>query len=153
MRSAERVVHVIVAKIRQLLRELLVISFFFGVEAQVLEQERLAFFQLASHLLGLNPNTVRTEADVFTGSQVPIKQHAKTLGDRLQTHLGVGLALRTPQVRSENQTRAVPQGVLNRGKRFFNAGVVSYAAIVVKRDVEIDPHENPMIIKRKIANR
>src|ERR1035438_3011174 len=42
--------------------------------------------------------------------------------------------------------------ILDRGQRFANPGVVHDAA-VVKRDVEVDAHENTLIVERKIADR
>ena len=54
-------------------------------------------------------------------------------------------------MRSEDEARAVAQRVLDRGQRFADARVVHDAA-VVERDVEVDPHEDAVIVERKIAD-
>src|SRR6185503_5445600 len=151
--GAESIVYVVVAKIRQLLRELLVIGFFFGMEAKVLEQERLTLLELACHLLGFNTDAVWTETHVLARCQVLVEKHPQALGDRLQAHSRIGLPLGAPKVRSQDQASSVAERVFDRGKGFFDAGIVGDSAIVIKRDVEVDPHENSMIIERKIANR
>ena len=140
MRGAERVVDVVLRQVRQLPGKLLVVGFFFGMEAQVLQQERLAFFQLSCNFLRLGPNTLGTEADVLAARQFFVEQHAQPLRHRLQAHLRIGLALRPAQVRCQNQARSVTQGVLDGGQGFADAGVVHHAP-VFQRHVEIDAHE------------
>ena len=74
MRRAERVIDVEVRELRQLLGEVLVVRFFLGVEAQVLQQQRLAFFELQRHLFGLRPDALGAEADIFSAGQFAVEQ-------------------------------------------------------------------------------
>ena len=141
MRRSERVVHVVVAKLAQLLGEVRIVGFLFGVEAQVLQQQRLAAFQLLGHLLGLHADAVGREADILAAAQHIVDQNAQPLGDRLQAHLGIGLAFGTSQMRSQDEPRAMTQRVLDGGQRLADASVVHDAA-VVERDVEVNPHED-----------
>ena len=55
-------------------------------------------------------------------------------------------------MRGEDEARAVTQSVLDAGQSFADAGVVHDAA-VVERDVEVDAHEDAVIVERKIADR
>ena len=151
MRRAERVVDVVLGQVRQLPGELLVVGFFFGVEAQVLEQQRLALFQLRRDFLGFRADALGTEADVLAARQFLVEQHAQPLGHRLQTHLGIGLALGPAQVRSQNQARPVAQRIFDGGQGFADAGIV-HDAPVFQRHVEIDAHENAVAVERKITN-
>jgi len=54
-------------------------------------------------------------------------------------------------MRGQYQPGAVPQRVFDRGQRLADAGIVHDAAIV-ERDIEVDPHENSLIVQRKITN-
>ena len=83
VRSAERIVHIKIGKIGQLLSEFFVIRFFFGMEAQIFQQQSLALLQLPCHLLGFNANAIGAEADVLPARQLFIQQHAQALGNRL----------------------------------------------------------------------
>ncbi len=80
-----------------------------------------------------------------------VEQNAQPLGHRLQAHLRIRLALGTPKVGGQNQPSAMPQRVLDGGQRLADAGVV-HDATVVERNVEVDPHENALVVQRKIAN-
>ena len=121
------------------------------MKAHILQQQGLPAFQLFSHLLGLQPDAVGREANVFATAQNVIKQNAQALGYRLQAHLRIGFALRPAQVRSQNEPRSVPQRVFNGRQSFANASVIHDAA-VVQRHVEVDAHEDALIVQRKIAN-
>ena len=145
------VVHVIIGKIGELLGKLFVVGFLFRVKAQILEQQRLAFFQLASHLFRFNPHAVWAESHVLARCQLAVEHHAQTLRHRLQTHLGIRLAFGPPQMRCKDQARAMPQCVLNTGQGFANARVIHYPP-VIQRNVEVDTHENSVIIQRQVAN-
>ena len=106
MRGAESVVDVEVGQIGQLLGKFLIVLFFFGVEAEVLEQQGLAVFQFAGHLFGFQADAIGTEADVFSASKFFIEQHAEALGDGLQAYMGFGLPLGRP--RWEARMRRAP---------------------------------------------
>src|SRR5260370_20101655 len=63
----------------------------------------------------------------------------------------MGLAFGPARVRGEDEGGSVTQSVLDAGKGFADARVVHDAA-VVERDVEVDAHEDAMIVQREIAN-
>ena len=152
MRGAEGVVDVVVGELGQFPGELLVVGLFLGVEAQVLQQQRLAFLQLARHLFGLDADAIGAEADVFAASQLVVEQHAQALRHGTQAHLGIGLALGTAEMRGQNEPRAVAQGVLDGGQGLADARVVGDAADFVERNVEVHAHEDTMIAERQIAD-
>src|ERR1019366_6669421 len=151
MGGAEGIIDVVLGKLGELLGKSFVVLFFFGVEAQVFEQQRLAFFEFERYFFGFRPDTVGAEAHVFSARQFFIEQHAQTLGHRLQAQLGIGVAFGTAEVRRQDQARAVTQSVLDAGQGFANARVVHDPA-VVERDVEVHTHEDAVIVERKIAN-
>jgi hypothetical protein len=111
----ERVIHVVLRQVGKLPGELLVVRLFLGVEAQILQQEGLALFQLSGNFLSLRPNTLGTKADVFAARQFLVEQHAQPLRHRLQAHLRIGLAFRPAQMRCQDQARSVAQRVLDGG--------------------------------------
>ena len=151
MRRTECVVHVVIAKASQLLGEVGIVGLFFRVEAEVLQQQRLAAFQLFGHFFGLYANAVGRKANILAATQNIVNQNAQPLGDRFEAHLGIGLAFGPSQVGSENQTRAMPQRVFDRRQGFANARVVHDTSIV-EWDVEVNTHKDALIVERKIAN-
>ncbi len=152
MRGAEGVVHVVIREFRKLLGKLFVIGLFLGMEAQVLQQQGLALFQLAGHLLGLHPDAIGAEADVFAASQLLVQHHAQALGHRPQAELGSGLALGTAQVRRQDEPCAVAQRVLDGGQGLADARVVGDPAAIIQRDIEVHAHEDAMVAEREIAD-
>src|SRR5215470_15779507 len=151
MRGAECIVHVKISETGELLGKFLVVPFLLCMKAQILEQERLAFFELASHFFRLNADAVGTETDVFSPCQYAVEHHAQPLGNRLQAHLCVGFAFGPTQMRSEDQPRTMAQRMLDGWKRLANAGIV-HDAPIFKWDIEIHAHENAMFVERQIAN-
>jgi hypothetical protein len=141
MRCAERIVNIKIRQTRQLLRELFVVGFFLGMKAKVLQKQGLALFQLQSHFFRLGSNAIRAESHVLAARQFLIQNHAQPLRHRLQTHLGIGLALGPSQMRGQNQPRPVPQRVLNRGQSFADTRVIHDASIF-QRNIEVDAHED-----------
>ena len=65
MRRTERVVDVEFGKLGELFGKILVVGFFFGVEAKIFEQQRLAFFELERHLFGFRANAMRDRSRHF----------------------------------------------------------------------------------------
>src|SRR6266849_5677767 len=147
----ESVVHVIISQGRQLLGELFVVGFFFFMEPQILQQERLPLFQSSGHFLSFNAHALGTETDILTPREFLIQHHAQPLGHGLQTHHGIRLALGTPQVRRQNQPRPMPQRILDGGQSFADARVV-HDSPVFERNVEIYAHENAMLVQRQVAD-
>ena len=151
MCGAESVVDVVVGKIGQLFRELLVIRFFFGVKAQVFKQQGLAFFQFAGHFFGFNAYAIGAKADVFAGRQFFVKHHSQALGHRLKTHPGIGLALGAAEMRGENEPRAVAQCVLDGGQGLADARIV-HNQTVIEGDVEVHTRQDAVAIQRKVTD-
>jgi hypothetical protein len=152
MGSAEGVVDIEVGQLGEGLGKRFVIGFFFGVEAKILEQESLAAFKFAGHFFCLNANAIGSETDILAASHGLIEQDPEPLRNRTKAVLGIDLALGTSEVGREDETRAVAESVFNRGQGFANPSVVGYATVFVERDVEIDPHKDSMIMKRKILD-
>src|ERR1039458_1848678 len=65
MGGAESVVDVEIGELGELLGKSFVVLFFLGVEAEVFEQQRLAFLELERHFFGFGPNALGAEANVF----------------------------------------------------------------------------------------
>jgi hypothetical protein len=152
MRRSKSIVDVVFRQAGELLRESLVIGFFLGMKAQVFQQQRLAFLELARNFLGFWANTLRAKADVFAAGQLFVEQHAQTLGHGLETHLRIGLSFRTSEMRGKNQARPMAKGILDGGQGLADTSVVHDAA-VFERHVKINAHEDTMITQREIANR
>jgi len=152
MGGAEGIVDIEIGELGELPGKILVVLFFLGVKTEVLEQQRLAFLEFERHFFGFGPNALGAEANVFAARQFFIEQHPQTLGDGPEAQLWIGLAFGTAQVRREDETRAVAQSILDGGQGFADARVV-HDASVVERDVEVDPHEDAVIVERQIANR
>src|SRR5258706_1672394 len=76
MGGAEGVVDVEIGEFGELLRKMFVVLFFLGMEAEVFEQQRLAFFEFESHLFGFGTNAFGAEANVFAARQFFVEQHA-----------------------------------------------------------------------------
>ena len=147
MRGAESVVYVIVRQAGKLLGELGVVGFFFGMEAEILQQQGLALFQPSGHLLGFRADAFGTEAHVFSARQLFVQQHAQAFSRGLEAHRRIGFALGPAEMGDQNQPRSVTESVLDGGQGFADASVVDDAAIF-ERDVEIDPHEDAVIVER-----
>ena len=54
-------------------------------------------------------------------------------------------------MRGKNEAGAVTQSVLDGGKSFTDASVVHDAA-VFERDVEVDTHEDAMVVESEVAD-
>ena len=151
MRRAERVVHVEVAKLSQTPGKLRIVGFLFRVEAQILQQQGLPALQLlaiSSACTPMQSGEKPTFSPRRNTSSIRMRSRSAT-GFRLI--LGFGLPLGRPRWEAKYEPGAVPQRVLDGGQRLADAGVIHDAA-VVERDVEVNPHEDPFIVQRKITN-
>ena len=81
MRRAERVVDVQIAQSGQLFGESRVVTLFFGVVTQILEQQHLAGLQRPGHPFHLRPDAIRSQRH-----RLP-EQLAQTRRRRSQRHL------------------------------------------------------------------
>ena len=145
--AAERVVDVDVGVARQRLRELAVVGFFLGMEAQVLEQRDVA-------PVGIDDDLAGTVAHRLVGQpDVGVDQLGQPRGDRFQRVLLVGLSLGPPQVRGEHDTRPLLDRQLDGGEALPNSGVIADGATGGQRDVEIDADEDPLPVDVQLRNR
>src|SRR5260370_36988060 len=122
------------------------------MKPQIFQKQGLALFQLRGYVLSFGSNALRAEAHVFATRQFFVQHHAQPLGHRLQAHLRFRLALGSSQMRGQNESRPVPQGVLDRRKGFANSRVVHNPS-VLERHVEVDAHEDSVTVEREIADR
>src|ERR1039457_6512149 len=95
MGGAEGVIDVELGKLCELLGKILIILFFFSVEAEIFKQQSLAFLELERHFFGFGPDALGAEADVFAARQFLVEHHAETLGDGFETQLWICLAFGT----------------------------------------------------------
>ena len=76
------------------------------------------------------------------------------LGDGLQTHFGIGLALWASQVAGQHQTGALLQGVLDGGERGLDPLVAAdFLPARRQRDVKVNSDEEALVLQIQIANR
>ena len=104
---AKGVVHIKLSQLGQFFRELFVVGFFFRMKTQILEQQSLSALQIRCHFHRLLAHAVRTEAHVLALSHPLVEKNPQALGHRLQAVFGIDLTLRSPQMRGQNQLRAV----------------------------------------------
>ena len=74
--SSEGVVNIELGQLGQPFGKILVVGLFLGVEAEILEQKRLAFFQFEGDFFGFRSNAVGTEAYVFAAREFAVEEHA-----------------------------------------------------------------------------
>ena len=103
MRTAEGVIDVNLAQRGKLRGKLRIVRLFFGMEAQVLEQQHLARLKLARQLGCQLAHAIRRKGHVHLLAKMMIEQHPQPIHDRSQAVFGIHLALGPSQVRSENQ--------------------------------------------------
>ena len=152
VRAAEGVVDVDVAERGELLGEGGVVGFFFRVEAEVLQQQRLAGFELLDISSAISP-TQSGEKATFSETLRTCSSRLAQAGDqRAQAHGLDRLALGAAEVRAEDDLGLVAQRVLDGGKGLADAGVVGDDA-VLEGDVEVDADEHALVGKIQITNR
>ena len=97
MRRAEGVVHVDVREPRELHREARVVLLLLGMEAEILQQHDVARLHRRHHALGRRADAVRRQHD-------PSPELARQrVRDRLQRQLRLHLALRSAEVRGDDE--------------------------------------------------
>ncbi len=145
MRRAEGIVDVDVGIGRQRLRELGVVGLLLGVEAQVLEQDRLARLEAGDGVDGADAERVAGHAH---GSAQQVRQAQR---DRTQAEGVVDLALRPTEMAGQDDDGAAIEEVGDGRHAGPDAGVVDDLA-VLERDVEIDPDEDLLAGRIEVAN-
>ena len=136
VRGAERVVHKHIRHGGELLREGGIVLFFFGVEAQVLQQDGFARLHFRRELLGAFADHVAGELH-FKAQLL-----AQALGHRREGIFHVEFALRAAQVGAEDHSRAFIQQIADGGQSGVDARFVRDVLIGVERHVEVAAHEN-----------
>src|SRR5437879_12813821 len=89
------------------------------MEAQILEHQHAARWQIRDHLLDFRSDAVRPKLDCFP------KKIAQTRGHRFQAVLRVGLAFRPPEMRRENKLSVLFDDIPNGGERRLYACIIS----------------------------
>jgi hypothetical protein len=145
VRGAEGVVDVEVGELGEPLRELRVVLGLAGLEAAVLEQQDIAL----AERLGRGPDLVAddTGRERDVGPQEPREPR----GDRRHREAGV-VALGAAEMGDEDERSAALAQKLDCRQRRGDARVVGDAAVVVERDVEVDPDESPPRVRGRVAN-
>ena len=105
-----------------------------GVEAEVLQQQRLTRLQGAGFKLGFL-------ADAIAGKlHIDAKQLSHMRTDVPERKLVV-VAFGPPQMRADDDAAPVAEDLLQRRQGGADARIVRNVEILVERDVEVDPHE------------
>ena len=148
MGGAERVAHEkLVAERRELLRKLRIVGFFFGMKADVFEQQHVAIAKrLALRFALRRPHNRRRIR--------PASREARAAGRRRAARLYFGFTLPfgPAQMRGKHQTCAALDGQTKSRQRLADARVVANFA-ALERDVEINTNENTLAAHLQIANR
>ena len=153
MSAAKGVVHIDVAKAGELSREVRVVGFFSGVEAQVLEQQNLPRFELARQFGGQVAHAVGREGNVDRFTQRVIEQRAQPVHHRPQAVFGVRFSFGAPQVRGHNHFRVMAQRVLERRQGLFDPGIVENLQTVLgERHVEINADKEILVVQLQVAD-
>ena len=151
--ASEGVIYIDVAKAGELSREVDVVGFFSGVEAQVLQQQHLPRFQLACHLGGHVAHAIRGKGNVDRFTQRVIQQRPQPVYHRPQAVFGIGFSFGTTQVRSHDHFSVMAQRVLERGQGLFNPRIVENLQTAVgERYVEIDAHKEVFVVQLQVAD-
>jgi hypothetical protein len=140
VRGAEGVVHVHVGQPRERRHELRVVLLLAGVEAQVLEQQRVAVAELRGLRLDGGTDAVGRERD---------PERAR---DRRERERGVAALLRAPEVRGEQHAPAALAHEVERLARGAQARVVGDPA-VAQRHVQVRAQEHAATRERELAHR
>ena len=130
-----------------------IVGFFFGVVAQVFEQQHLAGLELARHFAGHFADAVGREGHVDRFADLLVEQLAQAVDDRAQRILRIRLALGAAQVRGQNDLGPMLERVFDGGQRGHDAGVVGDGrAVFGERHVEVDADEDALVGQFDVAN-
>ena len=147
MRGTERVVHIDVAKLRELLRKAGIVGLFFRVIAQVFQQQHFA--RLGQHGFHCRPDAIRREFHRLAEKLLP-----ELRGHRLHAHLRIRLAFGAAEVRREDHARAVLQRVIDGRQRRANALVAGdFLPAVGQRNIEIHANEDAFPVQIEVFDR
>ena len=142
---AESVVDVHVGQVGQAVRERGVVLGLARLVADVLEHEHVAGPQRVD--LGAHLVADHARSELHRG----LDQLSQPLRGRAQRQLGLAV-LGPAQVRGEHELGAAPAQLLDGREGGADAGVVGDVP-VVERDVEVDPHEDALVLDVDIVER
>jgi uncharacterized tellurite resistance protein B-like protein len=147
VRRSERVVHVDVREIGELLREGGVVLFLPRMKTQILQQDD-------SMVAGLGDRVLRGLSDAVLGEDNrPAPQLSGACGHGLQRVLWIRLALRAAEMRTQDdRLRAVLERVPDRRQRGADPRVIRDFA-VLHRHVEVDAHQHAPACHVEIRDR
>ena len=153
VRGAECVVDVDVGEGGELPGEAGIVGFFFGVEAEVLEQEDLARLELARHFFGDLAYAVGREGDVDAFSEFLVEELAEAVDDRAHGVFRIGLALGAAEVRGEDDFGGMAERVDDGGKSGDDARVVGDGlAVFGEGHVEVYADEDALVGQVDVAD-
>ena len=153
MGAAEGVVDVNLAEAGQLFCEVGIVGLFFGVEAQVFEEQHLPGFELARELGCDLADAIGREGDVEGLADLMVEQHAQAVDDGAQAVLRIDFALGTAEMRGEDHLRLMSESVLNGRQRFADASVVGdLRSVFAEWDVEINADEYMLVLQIEVAD-
>ena len=148
VRRPERVVDVQIGERRKGSGELRIVLFFFGMEAQVLEEHHAAA-RAVDHLHGILRRRADAVVDELHG---PSEQLREVTCDGRQAELRVRLSLRPAEVAGEDDRGAALERVSNRRQRRRDPRVLGDPA-VLQRNVEVDAGEDTLALEVEVLNR
>ncbi len=120
------------------------LAFFFGIEAEVFEQEHLAGLEGGSHVGG--------------GSAVGSELHvgAESLGygflNLAERHFGVHFAFGLAHVAHDNERTAVFEDFLKGGESAADTGVVGDVSVLVQGHIEVNAYDGFMAIEVEVVD-
>ena len=148
VRGSEGIVHVNLAERGELLRKGGIVGLFFGVEAEVFEQQHLAVFELIRELARKVANTVGREGDVHLFADGVVEHDAEAIDDGPQAVLRARLALGTAEVGAENDLGAMTKCELDGRQGFADARVIEdFSAVFGERYVEINADQHMLMLQ------
>ena len=149
VRGAERVVHVAIGELGELLREGGIVLLFLRMKAEVLEQHELS----VARAVRLRHRAARLAADaVGREEHRPLEEIREAVGHRPEAHIGDWFALRPSEVAREDNGSALVERVANRRQRRADARVVTDDA-ALERHVEVDADEDALPSEIQIPDR
>ena len=134
----EGVVHVHVAKCRELFSESLVVFLLAGMESHVFQEEDVARLHRGHGLFRRLPDAVGNERNFLP------EEGGEAFCRGGEAHLRDRFSLGPPQVGQKDRLRSPLPGEPDRGQDGLDPGVVGDVPGLVQRDVEIDADEDPL---------
>ncbi len=120
------------------------LAFFFGVEAEVFEQEHLAGLEVGGHVVG--------GGAVFGESYVGAEGLGNGVLNLAERHFGVHLAFGLAHVRHDDERTVVVQDFLEGGEGTADAGIVSDVAVLVEGHIEVNADDGLLAIEVEIVD-